>query len=466
MAEQQPGSRDTAWNEWFSWLISSLLSLVRSVRVALMARVIVLGALGLICMTLGWRAISKAFPASDNDAMSRWQSKSGQWLWEQPGFAATRAPRTAHDLFFVAAEDVPEAPVSLWLHLTSPFLEMFRGELQPRDFLQLLLCGIWALLVWGLAGGAITRIAALKLTRDEAPDFLSAIKYALGKILSYSAAPMIAILGAGVFWVQLMLLGLLMRIDLLAMLAGLAWPFVLMLGLLMAILLLGALVGWPLMWATVSVEGTDAFDALSRSYAYTYQRPWRMLWYVLFATFLAAVSMFIVKLFALSAIALGDWSVDWGLDRATMNAVVHPASAPLDGVDPNPLPAIDVPTIDETGNGPLFPAPDEGTEELADPPLPANSNALPFTLRVARRAIELWKTLVTALAAGYQAGFLWVSAVAIYLLLRRDIDGVEMNEVFTEQNEDFGIPPLADDGVTGVPEVSTSEPAQRGDGNP
>ena len=56
--------------------------------------------------------------------------------------------------------------------------------------------------------------------------------------------------------------------------------------------------------------------------------------------------------------------------------------------------------------------------------------------------------------------------MAIYLLLRRDIDGVEMNEVFTEQEEDFGIPPLADDGVTGVPEVSTTEPAQRGDGNP
>ena len=55
----------------------------------------------------------------------------------------------------------------------------------------------------------------------------------------------------------------------------------------MAILLLGALVGWPLMWATVSVEGTDAFDALSRSYAYTYHRPWRLLWYVLFAGFLA-----------------------------------------------------------------------------------------------------------------------------------------------------------------------------------
>ena len=87
----------------------------------------------------------------------------------------------------------------------------------------------------------------------------------------------------------------------------------------MAILLIGALAGWPLMWATVSVEGTDAFDALSRSYAYTYQRPLRLLWYVLFAALLAAVSMFVVKLFAASAIALGNWSVDWGLDEASVS---------------------------------------------------------------------------------------------------------------------------------------------------
>ena len=83
------------------------------------------------------------------------------------------------------------------------------------------------------------------------------------------------------------------------------------------------------MWATVSVEGTDAFDALSRSYAYTYQRPLRLLWYVLFAGFLAVVSMFVVKLFASSAVALGNWSISWGIDEATMRSVVAPR-APLE----------------------------------------------------------------------------------------------------------------------------------------
>ena len=57
------------------------------------------------------------------------------------------------------------------------------------------------------------------------------------------------------------------------MIAGALWFLPLLAGLFMAVLLVGLFFGFPLMWATISAEGTDAFDALSRSYAYTYQRP-------------------------------------------------------------------------------------------------------------------------------------------------------------------------------------------------
>ncbi len=203
-------------------------------------------------------------------------------------------------------------------------MAMFNSALTPIGFLFLLLCGVWELLMWGLFGGAITRIAALKFTRDESPGLIAALKHAFSKWPSYSLPPLVAMAGASVFAIQLVLLGFIMRIEVLAFLAALAWPFVILLGLMMAVLLIGALVGWPLMWATVSVEGTDAFDALSRSYAYVYHRPWRLLWYALFSLFLAVVSMFVVKLFASSAIALGNWSIDWGLDNPTMRTVVAP----------------------------------------------------------------------------------------------------------------------------------------------
>jgi hypothetical protein len=256
---------------------------------------------------------------------------------------------------------------------------------------------------------------------------------------------LIALAGTSVFALQLVVLGFVMRIDVLAFVAALAWPFVLLLGLMMAILLLGALAGWPLMSATVSVEGTDAFDALSRSYAYTYHRPWRLLWYVVFAGFLAIASMFVVKLFASSAILLGNWSIRWGLDEPTFATVVR--SAPTDPATPPALPA---PPIKEEGASSAT-----DTDKSANPSdAPTQPTELGKLESATRSIINFWKTCMGALVAGYQAGFLWVAAVGIYLLLRHDIDGVQMNDVYIDQTEEYGLPPLTDDPSTGVPEVN------------
>jgi hypothetical protein len=85
--------------------------------------------------------------------------------------------------------------------------------------------------------------------------------------------------------------------------------------------------------------------------------------------------------------------------------------------------------------------------------------------RAARNAIAFWKTMVAVLAAGYQAGFLWVAAVGVYLLMRRDIDGVQLHEVYVDPADEYGLPPLADEATGGVPEVAPNNPAQRGSTN-
>jgi hypothetical protein len=347
-----------------------------------------------------------------------------------------------------------QAPIAIWPVRTRPFIDLFLGDLWATGFIFLLICGVWELLDWGLIGGAITRIAALKFTRDEAPGMLAALKHAARKLPSYSLPPLVALLWAAVFALQLVVVGLAMRIDFLALVAAIFWPFILLLGLLMAILLLGALVGWPLMWATVSVEGTDAFDALSRSFAYTYHRPLRLLWYVLFAALLAVISMFVVKLFAASAIALGDWSINWGLDDYTMENVVTPGD---DLSDATALPPPAEPEV----------APLVGPDDLEDDDLASDEPGELNTMhRWARNIIHFWKLIVAALAAGYQAGFLWVAAVGVYLLMRRDIDGVQLNEVYLDPADEYGLPPLADEATSGVPEVVPGAPAPAGNTGP
>lgn len=441
MADQSGKLREVSWHELCPWLV-----LLQSVRVALMARVLVLGAVGLVAMTLGWRGISAAFSASDDPVLQQWRETGLRWVWqESPAFSVVTSAKSAEQLFSSASSGLLEAPVTLWMSLTRPFVDLFRAELTFTGFICLLLCGVWALLVWGLIGGAISRIAALKFTRGEAPDLFGAVRHSGSRLLSYSTAPLVALAFSAVFAVQLIVLGWIMRLGVLAMIAGLFWPFVLLLGLLMAILLIGALVGWPLMWSTVSVEGTDAFDALSRSYAYTYQRPWRLLWYVAFAVLIAAVSMFVVKLFAAAAIALGDWSVSWGLDDETMQAVVRQEP------DMSTAPAFS-PTLDAAAPPPSI--------EVAEPTEESEPGTM---MSVATGAVTFWKSLLAALAAGYQAGFLFTAAVGVYLLLRKDIDGAEMDEVYVEQEQDYGMPTLDSDAATGVPEVSADDTAQPGD---
>jgi hypothetical protein len=446
MADSHIKVREVAWNELYPWLI-----LLKSVRIALMARVLILGAVGLVATTVGWELLTKTFASSSDPVIEVWKHDANLKIWDnaiKPGFEplwVNTAAHSAEEIFESAHVWLVRAPVKIWTYFARPFVAMFDAK-SPAGFAFLLLCGVWELAVWGLIGGAITRIAALKFTRDEAPGLIAALKHAGSKWFAYSLPPLVALAGASVFAIQLVILGLIMRLSVFAFLAALVWPFVFLLGLMMAVLLIGALVGWPLMWATVSVEGTDAFDALSRSYAYVYHRPWRLLWYAIFALFLAVVSMFVVKVFASSSIALANWSVDWGLDDVTMHKVVSP-DAPLAAPEPklNLAPGANAP-VDITIPGDDAPAEPE----------------LPPTLSATKSIIAFWKSGVALLVAGYQAGFLWVAAVGIYLLLRRDIDGVQTGEVFVDQAEEYGMPPLTDDPATGVPEVSPREPAQPG----
>ena len=63
-------------------------------------------------------------------------------------------------------------------------------------------------------------------TRDEAPGMFAALKHAAFKLPSYSLPPLIALAGTAVFALQMVVLGFVMRLSVLAFLAALAWPIV------------------------------------------------------------------------------------------------------------------------------------------------------------------------------------------------------------------------------------------------
>ena len=173
------------------------------------------------------------------------------------------------------------------------------------------------------------------------------------------------------------------------------WPLVLVAGLLMALLLLGLLFGWPLMWATISAEGTDSFDALSRSYAYTFQRPLHYLFYASVAGVIGWLGWLLVQNFAAGVVWMGYWAAGWGCSSEQLGRMLGESN---------------------------------GDQR--------------------RRSIHFWAGCVKLLAVGYLFSYFWTAAAAIYFLLRRDVDATEMDEVFLDADADeerFGLPTIATD---------------------
>ena len=180
------------------------------------------------------------------------------------------------------------------------------------DFCAVVLSSLWALVIWAYFGAAISRIAAVELAVGERVGWGASLRWARDKWLAYFASPMVPMIGVTLIALPIVLLGLLMKWNVFVGLAGLVWPLVLFAAFFMTLLLIGVLLGWPLMWATVSVEGTDSFDALSRTYAYVFQKPLRYAAYIVIAVIIGWLGWIVVENIAAAVIWLASWAAGWG----------------------------------------------------------------------------------------------------------------------------------------------------------
>ena len=178
--------------------------------------------------------------------------------------------------------------------------------------IYLLLVILWTLAVWGFFGGAITRMAAVQVARqNEKVSLTEAVRFAYARYKSFFLAPLFPLIFLAGLTLFLIVFGLVEKnIPLVGdiVLDGLLWPVVLLVGFIMAVVLVG-LVGWPLMYTTISAEGSDSFDAISRSYSYVYQAPWHYLWYTAVALVYGAVLVFFVGLMGSLMVYLSKWGV-------------------------------------------------------------------------------------------------------------------------------------------------------------
>ncbi|HYO23787.1 MAG TPA: hypothetical protein VEQ85_02460 [Lacipirellulaceae bacterium] len=399
------------WTELCPWLL-----LVRAARAALLVRVLVLAALGVWATQWGWRAIERAvLDEAPSDgvqvaALARLSNNPpAPLLADSPGMPAAAVEP------FELVDDRPWAGplVRGWAWALQPLTRLAAAP-TPRAAVAFTLAGIWVMAVWALAGGAIGRIAALYLARGEMLGPLAALRAAASKWFSTMGAPAICFGALAALVAMLVVVGFVIRANVLALLAGLAWPAVIVLAVAIALLALGLLVGWPLMWSTVAAERSDAFDAISRGYGFTYQRPLHLVFFILVATVLGLLAQTLVTLLVEGALQSIEWGVRAGAGEEQAAMLLYDGPRP-DGGSPGAL-----------------------------------NNA-------ASGLIRFWNAALASLATAFPMAYLWPAAMAIYLLLRRLIDSTELGEVqFDEGPAGHGLPPLVKSPTTGIPAVSSA----------
>ncbi len=154
------------------------------------------------------------------------------------------------------------------------------------------------LAVISIAGGAICRIAALQFSRGEKPGLTEALRFSTKRFTSFFTAPLVPvgiIIFIGLF---IFLLGLIGNIPWAGeLLMGIFMLLALIAGALIAVVLIGALAGFNLMFPAVAYDGSDCFDAISRSFSYVYAKPWRMGFYTAIAAVYGAICYTFVRFF-------------------------------------------------------------------------------------------------------------------------------------------------------------------------
>lgn len=354
------------------------------------------------------------------------------------------------------------------IKMSLPVVKFVDANASFMTRLYLLLCLAWSLAVWAFFGGIITRIAAVQLTGKDRVTLQEAVKFVIDRYASYILSPVVPIGIIAVIVIGLALYGTIALIPFVGdiVLYGLLMPLVLVGGLVMAILVVG-LVGYPMMYTTLSTEGSDTFDSLSRSYNYVFQAPWAYLWYsVVSIVYGAAVTLFVVFLASLT-VYLAKWSISQALWSESSGRkpdylfIYAPESFGWRELFLKGSPLEQTATREvnkETGRLQM-------TYDFKDPEAAKVYRQKLWGIEKAGAAmVSFWLTLAFLLMLGFSYSYFWSASTMIYLLMRKKVDETELDEIFLEEDlpEPLPapiVPPKTDlPGATALPTVSAPEP--------
>jgi hypothetical protein len=374
---------EVCWSDALPWWI-----LFRAAGAAFSPTVIFLALFGVLAMQAGWSACDRVgleMPRFGEEVIVT-QMGRGDLALTSPGGETVLSTRLT-----VTGEVLPWVPSWLAPMIPRPLADIMRLTAVPfqptSEFGDVMAASArlgWFILVWAIFGTAITRCVALKLSAEEPLGPFGAIAYGSKKWPSAVNSVLFVLVGIFAMSVPGALLGLAMRTELGTYAVGIIWPLVLLGAVVLAILAIGVVVGWPLMVAAVGVERADSFQAISTAFSYVYQRPLHYLFHAVVAVIVAIPALVAAGLLADATSTLALWAASWGMGHDRAAQVVH-GLGNLDG-----------------GPGALGP-------------------------------LRFWTRGLVTLLGSFGWGYFWAIATASYLVLRRDVDGTEMDEIVIDE---------------------------------
>lgn len=301
-------------------------------------------------------------------------------LWsDQPSFTRAIA-QPIGDALHLAAQAVADLSPGAFYHAVAS-LALLPGRLLIERPIETLVLGLPMILVFVLLGGTISRAAAAEFAEARISDWPEDLRTAASKTGWGFAAIIAPLAMAGVLIGAIVLGGFTLGVPVLNLLAALLYAVAILLALIALALLLLQALSLPMLIPALMCEGTDAFDAVQRCYAYVLARPLRLLVHAALLLLLGLVSIGLFHTIAEGAESLAHWAAASKSSDAGVKVL-------------------------------------EGGEDLT------------ATQPAAHAVIRGWRALVDTAVAGFAFSYFFAAGTVFYLTARRICDGQGTGDIW------------------------------------
>ncbi|KHE90328.1 MAG: hypothetical protein K8F52_18750 [Candidatus Scalindua rubra] len=272
-------------------------------------------------------------------------------------------------------------------------------SVEGGEFVVLIVLVLGLMIIWSVFAGAVTRLAALEFARGEKTGLKDSLSFVMKKFWSYFWSPLTPILGVLFFIACNVAGGLLGKIAFAGEIAvAVGFPLAILSGFLIVFLGIVGIIGFILMFPAISSEGSDAFDAISRAYSYVLSRPIHFLSLFITIIICGTIVSFVAGYGACLVMQTSYFTVGLGMgDKLNdIRAFIAGLSGPRDMI----------------------------------------TSLNPISMRIAALFFMLYIVLIKITVGSIIVAFAGSASTIAYLIMRKDVDGTEMNDIYVDENEE------------------------------